>query len=296
MNFAAEDVQGAARLQAFSQSLRKTGWIEGENLRAEVRWAGDNADRFHQYARELVGLAPDAILASGSASVSALQQVTRREPIVFANVVDPVGAGFVASVARPGGNTTGFTAFEYSISGKWLELLKELAPNLTRVVVLREPSIGSGIGQFAAIQTMASASSAGVELSVVDPTDTSGIERALAAFAREPNGGVILTASTSTAVHRNSIISLANKYRLPAVYAFRYFVVDGGLASYGPDTIDGYKRAAAYVDRILKGEKPADLPVQAPTKYELVINLRTAKAIGLNLPPALLARADEVIE
>jgi putative ABC transport system substrate-binding protein len=211
-------------------------------------------------------------------------------------VVDPVGAGFVASVARPGGNTTGFTAFEYSISGKWLELLKELAPNLTRVVVLREPSIGSGIGQFAAIQTMASASSAGVELSVVDPTDTSGIERALAAFAREPNGGVILTASTSTAVHRNSIISLANKYRLPAVYAFRYFVVDGGLASYGPDTIDGYKRAAAYVDRILKGEKPADLPVQAPTKYELVINLRTAKAIGLNLPPALLARADEVIE
>jgi putative tryptophan/tyrosine transport system substrate-binding protein len=283
-------------LQAFSQSLRKTGWIEGENLRAEVRWAGDNADRFHQYARELVGLAPDAILASGSASVSALQQVTRREPIVFANVVDPVGAGFVASVARPGGNTTGFTAFEYSISGKWLELLKELAPNLTRVVVLREPSIGSGIGQFAAIQTMASASSAGVELSVVDPTDTSGIERALAAFAREPNGGVILTASTSTAVHRNSIISLANKYRLPAVYAFRYFVVDGGLASYGPDTIDGYKRAAAYVDRILKGEKPADLPVQAPTKYELVINLRTAKAIGLNLPPALLARADEVIE
>jgi putative ABC transport system substrate-binding protein len=296
MNFAAEDVQGAARLQAFSQSLRKTGWIEGENLRAEVRWAGDNADRFHQYARELVGSAPDVILASGSASVSALQQVTRRVPIVFANVVDPVGAGFVASVARPGGNTTGFTAFEYSISGKWLELLKELAPNLTRVVVLREPSIGSGIGQFAAIQTMASASSAGVELSVVDPTDASGTERALAAFAREPNGGVILTASTSTAAHRNSIISLTNKYRLPAVYAFRYFVVDGGLASYGPDTIDGYRRAAAYVDRILKGEKPADLPVQAPTKYELVINLRTAKAIGLNLPPALLARADEVIE
>ena len=296
MNFAAEDVQGAARLQAFSQSLRKTGWIEGENLHAEVRWAGDNAERFHQYARELVGSAPDVILASGSASVSALQQVTRRVPIVFANVVDPVGAGFVASVARPGGNTTGFTAFEYSISGKWLELLKELAPNLTRVVVLREPSIGSGIGQFAAIQTMASASSAGVELSVVDPTDASGIERALAAFAREPNGGVILTASTSTAAHRNSIISLANRYRLPTVYAFRYFVVDGGLASYGPDTIDGYRRAAAYVDRILKGEKPADLPVQAPTKYELVINLRTAKAIGLNLPPALLARADEVIE
>ena len=296
MNLAAEDAEGKARLQAFSQSLRKTGWIEGENLRAEVRWAGDNAERFHQYARELVGSAPDVILASGSASVVALQQVTRRVPIVFANVVDPVGAGFVTSLARPGGNTTGFTAFEYSISGKWLELLKELAPNLTRVAVLREPSIASGIGQFAAIQTMASASSAGVELSVIDPSDASGIERALAAFAHEPNGGVISTASTSTAAHRESIISLTKKYRLPAVYAFRYFVVDGGLASYGLDSIDGYRRAAAYVDRILKGEKPADLPVQAPTKYELVINLRTAKAIGLNLPAALIARADEVIE
>jgi putative tryptophan/tyrosine transport system substrate-binding protein len=296
MNFAAEDAQGKARLQAFSQSLHKTGWIEGENLRAEVRWASDNAERFRQYARELVGSAPDVILASGSPSVAALQQVTRREPIVFANVVDPVGAGFVTSLARPGGNTTGFTAFEYSISGKWLELLKELAPNLTRVVVLREPSIGSGIGQFAAIQTMASASSAGVELSVIDPSDASGIERALAAFAHEPNGGVILTASTSTAAHRESIISLTKRYRLPAVYAFRYFVVDGGLASYGPDTIDGYRRAAAYVDRILKGEKPADLPVQAPTKYELVVNLKTARALGLNVPQAVLARADEVIE
>ena len=296
MNFAAEDAQGKARLQAFSQSLRKAGWIEGENLRAEVRWAGDNAERFRQYARELVGSAPDAILASGGPSVAALQQVTRREPIVFANVVDPVGAGFVTSLARPGGNTTGFTAFEYSISGKWLELLKELAPNLTRVVVLREPSIGSGIGQFAAIQTMASASSAGVELSVIDPGDASGIERALAAFAHEPNGGVILTASTSTAAHRESIISLTRRYRLPAVYAFRYFVVDGGLASYGPDTIDGYRRAAAYVDRILKGEKPADLPVQAPTKYELVVNLKTARALGLNVPQSVLVRADEVIE
>ena len=296
MNFAAEDVQGKARLQAFSQSLRKAGWIEGDNLRTEVRWAGDNAERFRQYARELVGSAPDVILASGSLSVAALQQITRSEPIVFANVVDPVGAGFVTSLARPGGNTTGFTAFEYSISGKWLELLKELAPNLTRVVVLRESSIGSGIGQFAAIQTMASASSAGVELSVIDPSDASGIERALAAFAHEPNGGVILTASTSTAAHRKSIISLTKRYRLPAVYAFRYFVVDGGLASYGPDTIDGYRRAAAYVDRILKGEKPADLPVQAPTKYELVVNLKTAKALGLNVPQAVLARADEVIE
>jgi putative ABC transport system substrate-binding protein len=217
-------------------------------------------------------------------------------PIVFANAVDPVGAGFVTSLARPGGNTTGFTAFEYSISGKWLELLKELAPNLTRVAVLRELYTAAGVGQFAAIQTMASASSAGVELSVIDPADASGIERALAAFAHEPNGGVIVTASTSTAAYRKSIISLAKRYRLPAVYAFRYFTADGGLASYGPDTIDAFRRAAAYVDRILKGEKPADLPVQAPTKYETVINLTTAKALGLKVPPTLLARADEVIE
>jgi putative tryptophan/tyrosine transport system substrate-binding protein len=296
MNFAAEDAEGKARLQVFSQSLRKIGWIEGENLRTEVRWAGDNAKQYHQYASELAGSAPDVILASGSQSVAALQQVTQRVPIVFANVIDPVGAGFVTSLARPGGNTTGFTAFEYSISGKWLELLKELAPNLTLVAVLREPSIAAGIGQFAAIQTMASASSAGVELSVIDSSNLSGIERALAAFAHEPNGGVIVTTSTSTAAYRESIISLTKRYRLPAVYAFRYYTVDGGLASYGPDTIDVFRRAATYVDRILKGEKPADLPVQAPTKYELVINLRTAKAIGLNLPPALLARADEVIE
>ena len=296
MNFVAEDPEGRARLQLFSQSLRGTGWIAGKNLRTEVRWAGDNAERFHQYATELVGSAPDVILASASASVVALQQVTRRVPIVFANVIDPVGAGFIVSLARPGGNTTGFTAFEYSISGKWLDLLNELAPGLKRVAVVRDPSLAAGIGQFAAIQTMASASSTGVELSVIDPSDVSGFERALAAFAHEPNGGVISTASTSTAAHRESIISLTKKYRLPAVYAFRYFVVDGGLASYGLDSIDGYRRAAAYVDRILKGEKPADLPVQAPTKYELVINLRTAKAIGLNLPAALLARADEVIE
>lgn len=296
MNFAAEDPEGQARLQLFSQSLREAGWVEGKNLRTEVRWAGDNAERFHQYARELAASAPDVILASASASVVALQQVTRRVPIVFANVIDPVGAGFVASLARPGGNTTGFTAFEYSISGKWLELLNELAPGLKRVAVVRDTSLAAGIGQFAAIQTMASASSTGVELSVIDPSDTSGFERALAAFAQEPNGGVIVTSSTVTAVHRELIISLMKRYRLPAVYAFRYNTVDGGLASYGPDTIEVFRRAAAYVDRILKGEKPADLPVQAPTKYELVINLRTAKAIGLDLPSALLARADEVIE
>jgi putative tryptophan/tyrosine transport system substrate-binding protein len=296
MNLAAEDPEGQARLQLFFQSLRAIGWIEGKNLRTEVRWAGDNAEHFHQYAGELVGSAPEVILASASASVVALQRVTRRVPIVFVNVIDPVGAGFIVSLARPGGNTTGFTAFEYSISGKWLELLNELAPGLKRVAVVRDPSLAAGIGQFAAIQTMASASSTGVELSVIDPGDVSGFEQALAAFAREPNGGVIVTSSTLTGVHRESIISLMKRYRLPAVYAFRYNTVDGGLASYGPDTIEGFRRAAGYVDRILKGEKPADLPVQAPTKYELVINLRTAKAIGLNLPPALLARADEVIE
>jgi putative tryptophan/tyrosine transport system substrate-binding protein len=295
MPFAAEDAEGKARLQGFSQSLRTTGWIEGENLRTEVRWRGDNAERLHQYVRELVDSAPDVILASSSPIVATLQQVTRSVPIVFANVIDPVGAGFVTSLARPAGNTTGFTAFEYSISGKWLELLKELAPNLTRVAVLREPSL-AGVGQFAAIQTMASASSIGMELSVIDPSDASGIERALAAFAHEPNGGVIVTASPLTAAYRESIISSTRRYRLPAVHVFRYYTADGGLASYGPNTIDAFRRAAAYVDRILKGEKPADLPVQAPTKYELVINLRTAKAIGLNLPPALLARADEVIE
>jgi len=296
MNFAAEDPEGQARLQLFSQSLRAVGWIEGKNLRTEIRWAGGNAERFHRYAAELVDSVPEVILASASQSVVALQQVTRTVPIVFANVIDPVGAGFVVSLSRPGGNTTGFTAFEYSISGKWLELLNELAPGLKRVAVVRDPSLAAGIGQFAAIQTMASASSTGVELSVIDPGDVSGFERALAAFAREPNGGVIVTSSTLTGVHRESIISSMKRYRLPAVYAFRYNTVDGGLASYGPDTIGDYRRAATYVDRILKGEKPADLPVQAPTKYELVINLKTAKALGLSVPPSLLARADEVIE
>ena len=296
MNFAAEDPEGQARLQLFSQSLRAVGWIEGKNLRTEIRWAGGNAERFHRYAAELVDSVPEVILASASQSVVALQQVTRTVPIVFANVIDPVGAGFVVSLSRPGGNTTGFTAFEYSISGKWLELLNELAPGLKRVAVVRDPSLAAGIGQFAAIQTMVSASSTGVELSVIDPGDVSGFERALAAFAREPNGGVIVTSSTLTGVHRESIISSMKRYRLPAVYAFRYNTVDGGLASYGPDTIGDYRRAAAYVDRILKGEKPADLPVQAPTKYELVINLKTAKALGLSVPPSLLARADEVIE
>jgi putative tryptophan/tyrosine transport system substrate-binding protein len=296
VNFPSEDPEGQARVSAFAQALQKLGWTEGDNVRTETRWASDDANRYHRYSEELVALAPDVILASGTPSVAALQRVTHRIPIVFAVVIDPVGAGFVTSLARPAGNSTGFTAFEYSISGKWLELLKELAPNLARVAVVREP-MAAGIGQFAAIQTMASASSSGVELSVIDPSAAGReIERAFAAFAHEPNGGVIVTAGSSSLTHRELIISLTMRYRLPAVYPFRFYTANGGLASYGPDAIDIYRRSAAYVDRILKGEKPADLPVQAPTKYELLINLQTAKAIGLNLPPALLARTDEVIE
>jgi putative ABC transport system substrate-binding protein len=296
VNFPSEDPEGQARVKAFAQTLQKLGWMEGNNIRTETRWASDDANRYHRYSEELVALAPDVILASGTPSVAALQRITHNIPIVFAVVIDPVGAGFVTSLARPAGNTTGFTSFEYSISGKWLELLKEIAPNLTRVAVVREP-MAAGIGQFAAIQTMALASSSSVELSLIDPSGAGReIERAFAAFAHEPNGGVIVTAGSSSLTHRELIISLTMRYRLPAVYPFRFYTANGGLASYGPDAIDIYRRAAAYVDRILKGEKPADLPVQAPTKYEFLINLQTAKAIGLNLPPALLARADEVIE
>ena len=294
MNFPSNDEEGQARITAFAQALQKLGWTEGGNVRTHTRWAADDVDRYRRYAEELVALTPDVILASGSPSVEALLRVTRSVPIVFANVIDPVGAGFVTSMARPRGNTTGFTAYEYSISGKWLELLKEFAPNVTRIAVLREPSIAAGIGQFAAIQS--AASSSGVELSAIDSRDTGEIGRALAAFAHEPNGGVIITASSSAVTHRELIISLATRYRLPNVYPFRYYPASGGLASYGPDTIAEFKRASVYVDRILKGEKPADLPVQAPTKYETVINLKTAKALGLSVPEMLLARADEVIE
>jgi putative ABC transport system substrate-binding protein len=294
MNFPSNDEEGQARITAFAQALQKLGWTEGGNVRTHTRWAADDVDRYRRYAEELVALTPDVVLASGSPSVEALLRVTRSVPIVFANVIDPVGAGFVTSMARPRGNTTGFTAYEYSISGKWLELLKEFAPNVTRVAVLREPSLAAGIGQFAAIQS--AASSSGVELSAVDSRDASEIERALAAFAQEPNGGVIIAASSSAVTHRELIISLAMRYRLPNVYPFRYYPASGGLASYGPDTIAEFKRASVYVDRILKGEKPADLPVQAPTKYEMVINMKTAKALGFDVPPTLLARADEVIE
>jgi len=295
MSRAAGDPEEQARFAGFLQELQKLGWTDGRNVRIDYRWAAADADRSRTYAAELVALAPDVILASGSASVAGLLQTTRTVPIVFVNVIDPVGAGYVARLARPGGNATGFTAFEYSLSGKWLELLKEIAPNLTRIAILRDPALAAGIGQFAAIQAMAP-SSLGVELSPIDVRDGGEIERDVATFARESNGGLIVTGSSSAAVHRELIVMLAARHRLPAVYPFRYFVTSGGLISYGPDPIDVFRRAAGYVDRILKGEKAADLPVQAPTTYELAINLKTAKALGLTLPPSLLARADEVIE
>jgi putative tryptophan/tyrosine transport system substrate-binding protein len=295
LNFSSGDLEGQARVSAFVQTIRKLGWIEGDNLRSEIRWAGDNDDRYHTYAKELVESASDVIVASAGPSVAALQNVTQIIPIVFASVIDPVGAGFIASMARPGGNATGFTAFEYSISAKWLELLNELAPGLKRIAVLREPSVASGIGQFAAIQTVASSSSE-LELTAIDPHDAGSIEKGLAALAREPNGGVIITASSWSARHRDLLFSLAARYRLPTVAPYRYHAMSGAFAAYGPDTITMYVRAADYVDRILKGEKPADLPVQAPTRYELVINLKTAQTLGITVSPSLLARADEVIE
>src|SRR6516165_6956743 len=285
VNFRANDPEGQARVTAFVQGLQKLGWTEGRNVRFDIRWAEDVTDRYRRYSEELVDLKPDVILASASPSVAALQRVTRSVPIVFANVIDPVGAGFIASLARPGGNATGFTAFEYSIGGKWLELLKEFAPNVTRVAVLRDPSFAAGIGQFAAIQSSASSLS-GMELSAIDQRDAGEIERGLAAFAREPNGGVIITASAAAVTHRELIVSLVGRYRLPNIYPFRYFPMSGSLASYGPDSVKDFSRAAVYVDRILKGKKPAELPVQAPTKYELVINLKSAKAMGLDVPPA----------
>jgi putative tryptophan/tyrosine transport system substrate-binding protein len=293
MGGAGRDPVEHARLAAFLDGLQQLGWTDGRNVRIDTRWPASEAER-RTSAAELVGLAPDVILASASASVAALQQASRSAPIVFANVIDPVGAGFVASLAQPGGNATGFTAFEYGISGKWLELLKEIAPHMTRAAVLRDPALAAGIGQFAAIQS--NASSSAVELSAIDTRDVGEIERAVVAFARKPNGDLVVTASASALIHRDQIIALATRLRLPNVYPFRYYPSNGGLASYGPNQIDQYKRAAGYVDRILRGTKPADLPVQAPTKYELVINLKTAKAFGLEMPPTLLARAYEVIE
>jgi putative ABC transport system substrate-binding protein len=295
MAWAADDSESQARIAAFRQGLAQLGWTDGHNVRIDIRWATPNADDLRRQAAELAALAPDIILSgTGTATLAPLLQATRTVPIVFTIVIDPVGSGFVASLARPGGNATGFLMFEYGLSGKWLELLKQIAPGVTRVAVLRDPAIASGIGQFSAIQTVAP--SLGVELSPVDVRDAPEIERAVTAFAGIENGGLVVTASPSGSVHRELIIALAARHKLPAVYWQRFYVASGGLMSYGPDLLDQYGRAAGYVDRILKGEKPADLPVQAPTKYELVVNLKTAKALGLTVPPSLLARADEVIE
>jgi ABC-type uncharacterized transport system substrate-binding protein len=294
MPLAAADVVGQARMTAFLQGAQQLGWTDGRNMRIEYRWGAGDADRIRGYAAELAALAPDVILAPGSSILGPLLRATRAVPIVFVNVADPVGAGFVVSLARPGGNATGFTSYEYGIGAKWLELLKDIAPRVTRVAVLRDPAISTGIGQFGAIQSMAS--SLGVEINPVDVRDAGEIEHALTAFARSPNGSLLVTGSGLAVVHRDVIVALAARYKLPAVYYTRFFAVGGGLISYGPDFLDQYRRAASYVDRILKGEKPADLPVQAPTKYELVVNLKTAKALGLTVPPTLLARADEVIE
>jgi len=294
MNVAAADPEGQAQVAAFLQALQQLGWSEGRNVRIDTRWGENDVELDRRYATELLAFAPDVFLASSTLSVAALRRVSRTSPIVFAGVSDPVGAGFVDTLARPGGNVTGFMIFEYSLSGKWLELLKEIAPRLMRAAVLRDSANPAGIGQFGAIQAVAQ--SLGVELRPVDTRDAGEIERAIASFARAANGGLIVTPSASVSAHHDLIVMLAARYKLPAVYTSRPMVIGGGLICYGPDIADQFRQAAGYVDRILKGEKPADLPVQAPTKYELVINLKTARALGLEVPPTLLARADEVIE
>ena len=294
MNAAADDPEFSRRLRAFVQELERLGWTDGRNLRIEYRWAAGDANRVRNYATELVALAPDILLASGGTTLGPLQLATRTVPIVFVQVPDPVGAGFVASLARPGGNATGFTQFEYGISAKRLEVLKQVAPRVSRAAVLRDRASPDGIGQFAAMQGVAP--SLGVELSPVDVQDASEIEHSISTFARRSDGGLVVTASALNILHRKLIVMLAARQRIPAIYPYRFFVTGGGLISYGPDTIDPYVRAAGYVDRILKGEKPADLPVQHPTKVELVVNRNTAKALGLDVPTTVLTRADEVIE
>jgi putative ABC transport system substrate-binding protein len=291
---AADDPEALGRITAFAQGLQQLGWSDGRNVRIDTRWHENDADRARRYAQELVALAPDILLADGTVSLGALQHVTRALPIVFVAVADPVGAGFVDSLSRPGGNITGFMGFEYGFSGKWLETLKQIAPQVTRAAVIRDPDTPVGIGQFSAIQAVAPP--LGVEVTPIGVHDIGVIERAVEAFARSPNGGLIMTAGALSAVTRDLIITLAARHKLPAVYPSRYMVTAGGLVSYGPDIADMFRRAAGYVDRILKGAKPADLPVQSPTKYELVVNLKTAKAIGLDVPGSVLARADEVIE
>jgi len=291
----ADDSEIQARMAAFHQGLQEKGWIVGRNIRIDYRWsaAGDD-EQTRKYAAELIALAPEVVLAVATATVGPLKRVSGTTPIVFVQVSDPVGAGFVESLARPGGNTTGFTLFEFSMSAKWLELLKDIEPSLTRVAVLRDPDLASGIGQFAAMQSVAP--SLGMELTPIGVRGASEIERALSAVTQRSNTGLVVLPGSLTLLHRKLIITLAAHHHLPAVYPYRYHVIDGGLISYGPDTIDKYRLAAGYVDRILKGEKPAELPVQAATKFELVINLKTAKTLGLDIPPTLLARADEVIE
>jgi putative ABC transport system substrate-binding protein len=293
MPFTANDPEAQARNALFEQSLRELGWMVGRDLQIDYRWPGGEAASIRRDAAELVALAPDVIMTVGSLTMGPMQQATQTIPIVFVNLADPVGAGFVQSLARPGGNATGFTNYEYSMSGKWVELLKQIAPNVKRVAILRDPTSAAGIGQFSAIQS--AAQSLGVNLTPVSVRDAGEIERGVTEFARSDNGGLIVT-SGGTAFRRDLIIGLASRHKLPAVYPFRYYAKDGGLITYGPDPRDSVRHAAAYVDRILKGEKPADMPVQAPTTYELVINLKTAKALGLTVPPSLLARADEVIE
>jgi putative ABC transport system substrate-binding protein len=293
-NLAADDPTSAIRIAAFAQAMQELNWTVGRNLRIDYRWGQNDAERIHKLAIELVALGPEVIVSNATPSTAALQLATRSVPIVFVNQVDAVGAGFVESLARPGGNITGFTNFEYGMSGKWLELLKEVAPRVSRVAVLRDPASPAGAGQLGAIQSVAP--SFGVELRPIDIRSAEEIERAVTAFANLPNGGMIVTGTGYALSHRELIVALAARHGLPTVYAFRNHVEQGGLLSYAPDTIDPFRRAAAYVDRILKGEKPADLPVQTATKYETAINLKAAKALGLAVPPALLARADEVIE
>ena len=293
MNGVADDPQGQARIAAFQQTLQQLGWSDGRNVRIDIRWGGNDVERDRQYAAELIALAPDVIMAAGTLSVTALQRDSRAIPIVFNSVSDPVGAGFVNNLAHPGGNVTGFMIFEYSMSGKWLELLKQIVPRLTRVGVLRDSLNPAGIAQFGAVR--ATGSSLGIDVSPIDVRNAGEIEQDIAAFTRTANGGLIITGSAME-THRYLIIGLAAKYKLPAVYISRLEAADGGLISYGPNTLDQFRSAADYVDRILKGERPGDLPVQAPTKFELVINLKTAKALGLAIPQSLLANADEVIE
>ena len=293
VNLSEDDSAGQRFAAAFRQALQELGWVDGRNARIDMRWGAGDRERYRKYAAELVALAPDVVFAATSDAVVSVQRASPAAPIVFVGVIDPVGSGLVGSMARPSGNATGFTVFEYAIGAKWLELLKEVAPRVTRAAVLRDANVASGIGQFAAIQAVAPV---GIELSAIGVRDANEVEQAIAAFARDPNGGLVVTASGFGANHPQLIATLASRHNLPAVYPFHYFVNAGGLMCYGPDYFDQYRRAAGYIDRIFKGEKPADLPVQAPTRYELVINLKTAKMLGLEVPSTLLARADEVIE